>query len=67
MAPHRELAAHEKEWIAEVDAVGSQLEALLDRFHEEPGIDEFWLSQGRTQLQQGLMSVRRAIAKPRTF
>lgn len=66
MAPHRELAQHEKEWIAEVDAVGAQAEALLNKFHDEPGIDEVWLAEGRAYLQIGLMCVRRAIA-PRTF
>jgi hypothetical protein len=61
------LAPHQMEWLKEVDVVGSVLESMLNRFHEEPEIDEFWLSQGRTQLQQGLMAVRRAITKPRTF
>lgn len=61
------LAPQMIEWIREVDQVAAELEALLNRFHDEPDIDEVWLSQGRAQLQQGLMCVRRAIAKPMTF
>jgi hypothetical protein len=56
-----------RKWFREVDQVAAELEALLNRFHDEPHIDEVWLSHGRTQLQQGLMCVRRAIATPMTF
>jgi hypothetical protein len=37
---------------------------VLDKLKEDPEVDPRWLQAGRTQIEQGFMSVNRAIFKP---
>ena len=41
----------------------------MDEYHEKDEIhyDNHWMKIGRTQLQQGFMSIRRAVEKPDLF
>lgn len=43
--------------------IGEFIEAL----EKDPTIDQRWLAIGKTDLQKGIMSCVRAVAKPSTF
>ena len=68
----RELNPAEIQAMNEVAELGNQFGELLERFespYEEyfENIDQRWLSIGRTQIQQGIMAVKRAIGRPENF
>lgn len=67
IAGYRSLTELELDWInrfkSEGEIIGKQIVEL-----EKAGItDPRWVGIARTHLQQGLMAVTRAIAKPTTF
>lgn len=69
---YRELQPHEIEQLNRVSELGDQLQKLLMDITVttkpwDDGESPRWLSIGKTHLQQGLMAVKRAIAKPTTF
>ena len=79
---YRELEQHEIDLMNEIKAKGQELEALIDKLQEQANdnLDEMsfdsmdihnetyrWISIGRTHLQQGLMALTRAVAKPEFF
>lgn len=51
----------------EVKEMGSQLGQLIEKLKENPDVDRRWLSIAKTDLQQGIMSAVRSIAKPDSF
>ena len=60
--------------IAKVAETGEHLQALFDdieiraRGADAPiRIDKMWLALARTRMQEGLMALNRAIARPKTF
>jgi len=63
---YRELNEAEIATMNTIKAKGAELEALVDLVKAANG-DPRWASIGATHLQQGLMALTRAIAKPEFF
>lgn len=51
----------------ELTTLGDQVGHYLDGLAKSPDVDLRWLSIARTELQQGFMAVKRAVAKPTAF
>ena len=64
---YRELSPEEINDINLVKEMGVSLGKLVEAMRSEPSCDQRWVSVGATELQKGLMSLTRAIAKPETF
>ena len=64
---YRELNQQEIDLMNEIKDHGALLKALTDKVIFTPGTDARWVSIGRTHLQEGLMALTRAIAKPTSF
>lgn len=64
---YRELNELEIAQMNEVKEHGRLLGLLIDGLKANPDLDQRWISIGATQLQQGLMALTRAIAKPTFF
>lgn len=70
---YRPLTQREIETINDAEALGNQLGAFIDKLARPgegdmlPDIDPRWLATARTDLQKGMMSLVRAIAKPEGF
>lgn len=65
---YRELNEEEIAVMNEVKQKGVELEQLLLKLEETSlAVDKRWVSIGKTHLQQGLMALTRAIAKPTFF
>ncbi len=62
---YRELSEDEIAAMNAIKALGPQIEAVIDAMPESS--DGRWRSIGTTSLQQGLMALTRAIAKPDFF
>jgi hypothetical protein len=63
---YRQLQAEETALMNEVKSYGGELQQLIGNLREV-GADPRWVSIGETHLQQGLMALTRAIAKPTSF
>lgn len=63
---YRELDEGDIERMNLVKAQGQALEELIDMV-EDAGGDKRWAAIARTQLQQGLMALTRAVTKPDFF
>lgn len=65
---YRDLSEQEIAAMNEVKAVGSDLESLVHNL-ESQGVmvDQRWIAIGKTHLQQGLMALVRAVARPDSF
>lgn len=61
---YRDLTHEEISLINDVRRAGSELKDLIDRIQEIKDADQRWVVVGKTDLQRGLMSLTRAIAKP---
>ncbi len=72
---YRELSQEEIDLMNEIKAKGAEFEDLISRLHEtqdaitdEHGTGDAeprrWINIGKTHLQQGLMALTRAVAKP---
>jgi hypothetical protein len=64
---YRTLTENEIQSINYVKSIGSDIESLVNQLKMLPDVDQRWISIGVTQLQQGLMALTRAVAKPTTF
>jgi len=64
---YRDLSQEEIDAMNDIKAEGERLGALVEKLKATPGVDERWLAIGATQLQQGVMSLVRSVAKPTTF
>jgi hypothetical protein len=69
---YRDLTPEEIALMNEIKEEGERLGALitkLDAMKDDGPFDDCrrWVAIGRTQLQQGLMALTRAVAKPTTF
>lgn len=71
---HRELNTAEIEILNEIKKKGEELEQLINKItslstvdRDQMVYDGRWLNIGRTHLQQGLMALTRAVAKPDFF
>lgn len=64
---YRDLSKTETDLINMVKAKANELGGIVEMLGSVPGIDQRWLSIGRTDLQTGFMAITRAIARPTTF
>ena len=64
---YRELSQQEIDLMNMVKAAGVELGNTVAHLRANPEIDQRWVSIGATQLQQGLMALTRAVAKPEFF
>ena len=64
---YRELNADEIAQMNKIKELGVQLGVLVNRLKVDPGLDQRWVSEGATDLQKGLMSLTRSVAKPEFF
>ena len=64
---YRHLSAEETNLINEIKAQGEALGKLVELLRGTPESSLRWISIGETHLQQGLMALTRAVARPTTF
>jgi hypothetical protein len=64
---YRELSQEEINLMNEIKAKGVELELLVNKVMIDGQGDVRWASIAKTELQQGLMALTRAIAKPESF
>ena len=64
---YRTLTKDETELINELKTQGNALGTAIDAMSQIDSVDQRWLSIGRTHMQQGLMALVRAVAKPASF
>lgn len=64
---YRELDELEIALMNEIKALGPVIETTVKELRATEGIDQRWVAIGVTNLQQGLMALTRAVAKPEFF
>lgn len=70
---YRDLSQEEIDLMNQIKAKGEELGELVAQLDEKTmhphphHVDKRWLSIGQTHLQQGLMALVRAVAKPESF
>lgn len=61
---YRDLSETEIAAMNRIKEAGARLHALIDDLRASEGVDLRWLAIGQTELQQGLMALTRAVARP---
>jgi hypothetical protein len=64
---YRELDAEEIALMNVIKMKGEELGELIATLRAAPNLDPRWISIGATHLQEGLMALTRAVAKPTFF
>jgi len=64
---YRELTEHEIQLINAVKHEGIDIQGLIADIEDAGNPDPRWIAIAKTDLQQGLMALTRAIAKPDFF
>ena len=64
---YRELSETEIAMMNEIKMKGADLGKLIEVLKENKDLDQRWIAIGATSLQQGLMALTRAVAKPTFF
>lgn len=64
---YRELNADEIALMNEIKETGVDLGNLVSELELNDELDQRWVAIGKTHLQQGLMALTRAVAKPGFF
>ena len=64
---YRELSQQEIDLMNMVKAAGVELGNTVEQLRANPEIDQRWVSIGATHMQEGLMALTRAVAKPEFF
>lgn len=64
---YRDLTQEEIDLMNEAKELAKTTGELIDRLNNISGLDQRWISIGKTDLQKGFMSVIRGIAQPTTF
>ena len=64
---YRELSQTEIDFMNEIKIKGAELGELITKLEALEESDKRWLSIGKTDLQKGLMSLTRSVAKPDFF
>ena len=64
---YRELTREDIDLLNEIKSMGVELQALIDKLNDNFDVDQRWTAIGKTALQQGLMALTRAVAKPDSF
>ena len=66
---YRELSRVEIDLMNIIKGYGKELGVLVERLRHDynSDLDQRWVSIGATHLQEGLMALTRAVAKPTSF
>ena len=64
---YRELSSEEIETMNQIKALGEKFGDIIDKLNKTPSTDKRWLEIGTSDVQKGIMSLVRSIAKPTTF
>lgn len=64
---YRELTPDNIKLMNEVKEKGAELGELIEKLNMMPETDKRWLEIGKTNIQQGLMAITRAITTPDFF
>ena len=64
---YRELDETEIAAMNAIKAKGAELGELVARLRANAALDQRWVSIGATHMQEGLMALTRAVAKPTFF
>lgn len=64
---YRDLSQDEIDLMNKCKALAELVGALVEELRVTEDLDQRWVSEGRTDLQKGFMSLVRAIAQPTTF
>lgn len=64
---YRELSQEEINLMNEIKTKGAELGELVQKLEDSEETDKRWVALGKTDLQKGLMSLTRSIAKPEFF
>jgi hypothetical protein len=64
---YRDLSQDEIDLMNRIKAEGENIDGLIKLIESAPEVDARWVAIGRTDLQKGIMSLVRAVAKPSSF
>lgn len=64
---YRQLEEAEATLMNQIKAHGVELGTLIDMLSSIDGLDQRWVSIGKTDLQRGIMALVRAVAQPTSF
>lgn len=64
---YRVLTQAEIDLMNKVKAKGQEIGELIAELRDTDGLDQRWIATGATDIQKGLMSVTRGIARPNSF
>lgn len=67
IAGYRELTQGEIDLMNKIKQKGAELGELVTELRQAPDLDQRWISIGATDLQTGLMSLTRGVARPTFF
>ena len=64
---YRELSQYEIDLMNQIKEKGAELGKLVNELQNHDHTDKRWVEVGKTDIQKGLMSLTRSIAKPDFF
>lgn len=64
---YRDLTVKEVALMNQTKDLAEEVGSLVDELQGMEGLDQRWVSIGKTDLQKGFMSLIRGIAQPTTF
>ncbi len=64
---YKALSQYQIDMMNHLAEVGARLGELIQELEENKTLDQRWINIGAIDLQRGLMSLRRGVAKPDTF
>lgn len=64
---YRDLTEEEIAGMNQAKEIGGAMGALIEHLEGQPDIDKRWLAIAKTDLQKGIMSLVRSIARPTVF
>lgn len=64
---YRELSREEIDLMNQIKSLGVPCKDVVEMLQKQPNLDPRWLAIGATHLQEGLMALTRAVAKPTFF
>ena len=64
---YRDLSQSEIDAMNEIKEMGAAVGALCDKLATTQGLDQRWVSIGKTDAQKAIMALVRAVAQPTSF
>lgn len=64
---YRDLSEEEIALMNKIKLAGEGLGALVEELRSTGTLDQRWVSEGNTDLQKGIMSLVRSVARPTSF